>query len=105
MTTTREPTAIACSLDRDDLAERRMRWSALRARAASETTRTARGVRLSFRAEPGVAEELEALVALERDCCAFVDWAVDADNEQVVLEVSADGELAIAAAQNLFRGF
>ncbi len=97
-----ESPPVACSLGQGDLAQRAERWQALAALALSQVSRTERGVRLVFRADPGVADELRALAALERECCAFATWSVRPDGGQLILEVSGDGEAAATAARSLF---
>jgi hypothetical protein len=104
MTNNARAAAIACSLQPDDLADRQVRWQALLDRAA-ETARTEPGLRLTLRADPGVADELEALATLDRDCCAFAHWSVYAGSTQVVLDVSEDSRETIAAAHGMFAGF
>jgi hypothetical protein len=93
---------VACSLNRDELADRRERWQQLAARAFVERVSTDRGLRLVFRHDAGVADELHALAAHERECCAFADWTVGAADGRVVLEVSGASEEAIAAVQGMF---
>ncbi|MEP7091910.1 MAG: hypothetical protein ABI776_17545 [Nocardioidaceae bacterium] len=39
-----------------------------------------------------VMDELQALVTGERECCAFVSWAVTEEDEQPVLRVTAPPE-------------
>ncbi len=41
-------------------------------------------------ARAGVRDELEALAAAERQCCAFVAWDVSQDGRHPVLHVTAD---------------
>jgi hypothetical protein len=93
---------VACSLGRADLARRTQRWDDLAARALSQASRTPHGLRLVFGAGPGVADELQALVALERECCGFATWSVRASGGQLTLEVSGDSEEAVTAVQSLF---
>lgn len=92
---------IACSLEQDGMTERRARWRALAARAGAETAPTVRGLQVSFRADEGVADELEALVALERGCCSWADWSVRPEGRQVVLDVDGDSAAAIATLRKL----
>src|SRR6266699_2327987 len=94
--------SIACSLDRENLAERRQRWFELGARAAVEVAATDRGLRLAFRADEGVEDELRRLAELERGCCAFADWSVTATSVQILLDVSGSSEEAVAAVQAMF---
>ena len=63
---------------------------------------TDRGLRLLLPNAPGVEAELHRLADLERECCAFADWSVHPRREQLVLEVTADGEEGIAAVQAMF---
>jgi hypothetical protein len=94
--------AAACTLGTGDRAQRAARWEALTARALRQASRTERGLRLVFDAGPGVEDELRSLIALERECCGFARWSVSAAGRRLTLEVSADSEEAVAAAQALF---
>lgn len=80
---------VACTLGRSDGPARLQRWQHLRQMAAP-TTRHANG-ELEVRYSPGkhVLAELQDLVAAERECCAFVTWAVSEDQGQPVLRVTA----------------
>jgi hypothetical protein len=93
---------VACTLSQQDLKQRATRWQALARRAGQQVSRTDRGVRLTFSAGPGVAAELDELAELERDCCAFASWSVTSAGDRLVLDVSADGEIAVAAVQAMF---
>jgi hypothetical protein len=95
---------VACSLQQKDLAERHDRWVELTRRAAIDAVTTSNGLRLLFRAEPGVEVELRQLAELERDCCSFADWSVRTRGNDVVLDVTADTEEGIAAVQAMFGG-
>jgi hypothetical protein len=93
---------IACSLAKGDLAYRQERWRQLWHRAAVNTVTTSNGLRLLFRAAPGVEVELRQLAELERDCCAFADWSVQVRGEELVLDVTARTEEGITAVQVMF---
>ena len=95
-------TPIACSLGRDDLAERQRRWHALAGRAIIDLAPTGYGLRLRFRDEPGVEAELRQLAALERDCCAFADWAVLADGGIITLDVRGKNADSVPAVREMF---
>jgi hypothetical protein len=97
-----ESPPVACSLGQSGLAQRTERWQALYARALSQKSATRRGLRLVFDARPGVADELEALAALERECCAFATWSVRAEDAELTLEISGDSEEAVAAVRSMF---
>ena len=83
---------MQCTLTPDELAVRGKRWSALR---PAESTVLDNGLRLEF--APGAEAELAELAALERECCAFANWAAYGP----VLEITAEGE-AIPAVQAMF---
>jgi hypothetical protein len=95
-----EPT-VACTLDRAGLAAQAARWSALRRRAETRQRATPDGKRVHFRAEPGVREELEALVTVENECCSWARWTVEEEDGEVVLAVSSTGH-GVAALQAMF---
>jgi hypothetical protein len=98
----RRSATIACSLSQSDLAERQERWLGLVGRAAIEAVTTSDGLRLLFRAEPGVEAELRQLAELERDCCAFAEWSVGARGTELLLDVTAESEQGISAVQAMF---
>jgi hypothetical protein len=97
-----EPVPVACSLGPSDLAGRAGRWSELAERALVQVSQTERGLRLAFAAAPGAADELRALAAAERECCAFATWSVYSADGELVLEVSGDSPEAITAVQGMF---
>jgi hypothetical protein len=85
-----EPTPIACTLTPADLADQARRWQRLIARAMTERTETANGLRLSFRAE--AADELRALAAVEAGCCPWATWRVEQAAGSAVLDVRSAPE-------------
>jgi hypothetical protein len=92
---------IVCTLGATDLAAQADRWGRLIARAGTGRDETPAGVRLRFRPDAGVAEELEALAATERRCCAWAVWTVTTGRDGVVLDVASSGE-GIAALRSMF---
>jgi hypothetical protein len=44
---------------------------------------------IRWRVDADGASELEALVAAERECCAFVTWSVSREDTDSILEVTA----------------
>ncbi|HEX6930775.1 MAG TPA: hypothetical protein VF162_01430 [Streptosporangiaceae bacterium] len=94
---------VACSLTPTDLAEQGGRWERLAALALTERAETEHGLRLSFRPEPGVDEELRQLVAVENDCCRWAKWTVDTRAGQIVLDARSTGD-GISALHNMFTG-
>jgi hypothetical protein len=93
---------IVCTLSSADLAAQADRWKRLIARAMTERTETADGLRLSFRPEPGVEEELRRLVAAESQCCSWAAWAVETNAGATVLDVRSSGP-GVAALHGMLR--
>jgi hypothetical protein len=94
---------VACTLGSSDLAAQVGRWEQLIARAMTERAETGDGLRLSFRPEPGVEEELRRLVAVESECCRWAAWAVDTSAGAPVLDVRSTGP-GVATLHGMFRG-
>jgi hypothetical protein len=92
---------IACSLDASGYEQRRSEWRDLITQALRDQITTETGVRLTFTATPDVERRLTALVAAERDCCAFATWTVTHQNNALILLVNSQGEGA-AAVRELF---
>jgi len=92
---------IACSLNADEMPERRRRWGVLLEGALLERTEIPAGVRLVLATGDGVEEELRALAALERDCCAFASFDVRAAAGRIALEITSSG-YGVAAVRELF---
>ena len=89
MTSSSEP--VACTLSSAGLAAQRGLWERLIGRAMTERAETGDGLRISFRPEPGAEAELRALVAVERECCAWASWTVEVGEGRLVLTVRAAG--------------
>ena len=92
---------VACSLTPQDLATQATRWQQLAVRAMTDRAETANGLRITFRAEPGVEDELRELAAVENQCCPWATWTAEATAEHVVLDVASDGD-GIAALHGMF---
>jgi hypothetical protein len=91
---------IACTLGVADLAGQARRWERLMARALTERSETADGLRLTFRSE--AEHELRALVAVESGCCAWAAWTVEPAAGAVVLDVRS-ADQGIATVHAMFR--
>ena len=90
---------IACTLGVADLRAQGQRWERLMARALTERSETADGLRLTFR--PEAEDELRALVAVETGCCAWAAWTVEPTAGAVVLDVRSADE-GIATLHGMF---
>ena len=91
---------IACTLGVADLRAQARHWQRLMARALTERSETADGLRLTFR--PEAEAELRALVAVETGCCAWATWTVEPTAGAVVLDVRSNDE-GIATVHAMFR--
>ena len=87
-----EPRVLACSLGARDAAERAERWRRLLDDHGAGHDALPAGRRLTFSDADGVAPELDALVAAERECCPFLTLTVARVGGAVVLEVAAPAE-------------
>lgn len=90
---------IACTLDGSSVATRVDEWRAVLERARA-TEPHAGGVRLEFDHD-GPVGTLARLMAAERACCQFFDFALTVDGRGVGLEVSAP-EDAMPVLESLF---
>jgi hypothetical protein len=87
-----EPPPIACTLTAADLRDRQGAWAKLLGSGLVDRERVPGGIRLH--AASGAAASLIELIDLERDCCAWIEFAVTRDpvaGETAVL-LTADGE-------------
>ena len=78
---------IACTLSPGDAAARARRWRALIARHTPEVSRTARCVEARWRLDGDDTAELDALVASERECCAFATWTIEHHGTDTTLRI------------------
>ncbi len=96
---------IACALPLAGLRDRRADWQRLADRALLGADRSGPAlVHQRYRDDPEVAEELERLAALERECCAFLTMTVRREAGEVVLEVAGPAEAEPVLEQFLVAG-
>jgi hypothetical protein len=88
--------AIACGLGGEEAGTQAERWVRLGRHAGIGRVETEDGLRIRFRDEPGVEEELRALVAVESSCCAWARWEVHRAGGELVMQVSSAPEGASA---------
>ena len=98
----RSDLTIACSLELAELGDRRDLWGRLAERALRETRSTEGGVQLVFSGSEETQRELEELARLEAQCCAFAEWRVTTQGDEVLLDVTSAGD-GVAAVRALFR--
>ncbi len=78
---------VACSLGVTDGAAQVERWRRLTMRALIHRERRDDELLLVYRADDDTRAELDGLVAVERACCAFLDWQVEAREEELRLRI------------------
>jgi hypothetical protein len=101
-----KPPPIACTLG---AAERPRRAADIRRLGEDGLLSVERGDRqavLRFRREPGIRDRIDALVAAESRCCAFLGFEVAEEGQETVLAITAPpggetilGELADLLAE------
>jgi hypothetical protein len=94
---------VACTLTPADLAAQATRWRQLAAQALTERTETSYGLRLTFRTQPSVADELRRLAAVENQCCSWATWTVETGAQQTILDVRSTGD-GIPTLHTMFTG-
>ena len=87
-----EARPIACTLTATELKDRGVAWSKLWSSGLLRRERVPGGIRLH--ADPGGKDALLQLVELERECCAWIDFAVDGST--VTMTAGPDGEPVLA---------
>jgi hypothetical protein len=80
---------IACDLGGDEIRAQAERWTGLWRDAGLERVETKDGLRIRFRDEPAVGEELRALAAMESKCCSWARWEVRRADGNLILTVSS----------------
>lgn len=83
------PLPIACTLSATDLRARGEELRALGGDGLLDATEDEARAVLRFRPDPSVRERVEALVAAESECCAFLDFEVAHGDDATVLTISA----------------
>src|SRR5690242_12325622 len=101
----RRDDVVACSLNPQELDDRRREWERLAESALQGRTLTDGGQQLVFRCDDEVEETLRRLAQQERECCAFADWKIDVSDGTVVLDVSSRSDEGVAAVQAMFSRF
>ena len=89
------PDAIACTLTETEHIQVRAAWQRLFATSLKSRDLLPAGVLLTF--APGAEPELRRLIDIERQCCAWITFAVD--GPKVVMTAVGDG---VAALQNIW---
>ena len=104
LTARSQPPPVACTLDGTPgaFAERMAEYRRLFGEHLAWRSRTPTAISFQFRAGPGVEDWVRDLARREKACCAFFDFTVTADGQEVRWDVTvADDE----AARQVLAGF
>src|SRR4051812_21703106 len=92
---------IACTLTETSLKTQRERWINLGENFGLARQETADGLRLTFTDHPAVEAELQALVAVENECCSWASWTVKRENGELALAARSQGD-GVATLHGMF---
>ncbi|ORB74823.1 hypothetical protein [Mycobacterium scrofulaceum] len=98
----RDSSAVACALTASDHAARIAWIETLNATALEGYQRDGRRIRLRYR--PGAAARARELVRRERQCCPFLQFDTEEDDDAFVVTIDAPTALA-ADADALFAPY
>jgi hypothetical protein len=93
---------IACSLANTDLKTQHERWINVGTNFGIARETTDDGLRLTFEDHPAIEQELQALVAVENDCCGWASWTVERTSGALVMAARSKGE-GIATLHGMFK--
>jgi hypothetical protein len=82
---------VACTLSDTDLKSQRERWLTLCGNFGLGRRETEDGLRLDFRYHPAVRAELDAVVAVENECCSWAAWSVEREGDTLVMAARSTG--------------
>jgi hypothetical protein len=83
------PLPIACTLTATDLRARGEELRALGGDGLVDASEEEGRAVLRFRPDPSVRARVDAVVAAESECCAFLDFEVEHGDDATVLTISA----------------
>ncbi|MBL4766542.1 MAG: hypothetical protein JKY94_02315 [Rhodobacteraceae bacterium] len=91
-------TPVACTLTTNEQRMETKRYKTELTPHVLKRERLADGARLTFTAVPGMRENIERLVEMDKGCCAFLEHQIESDSQTVTLTVRGQGQ-GIALAQ------
>lgn len=95
---------VVCSLGAGDLEQRLSMIAEIGAQSLIEHQQEGDRHVLRFRSDSRTRERLEAVIAAEAECCAFLDLSLEEDGDQLVLSVAAP-ETGQASADGFAMAF
>ncbi len=85
--------ALGCSLEGQELSDRVDEWARLMGRATSRRVEKGRIVS-TYPREQSLLDQLSGLIAAEAECCSFMNFRVEEQADQVVVELSVPDEMS-----------
>ena len=92
---------VACTLAHTDFKTQRERWINLGTNFGRRRVETEDGLRLLYVDHPAVERELQALIAVENDCCSWARWSVERQDGFLAMAARSKGE-GIATLHGMF---
>jgi hypothetical protein len=83
---------LSCTLDSDGVTARLALIDALVADGLLERAATGTGLQVRLRDTPEIERRTRELVAAESECCAFLDFHLDRDDGELVLDISGPAD-------------
>jgi len=93
---------VACTLIDTDLKTQRERWINLGENFGLGRYETDDGLRLTFKDHPAVKAELQALVAVENECCSWAAWGIERGEDGAIVMAAHSQDDGIAALHGMF---
>ncbi len=84
-----DPPPIACSLGAGELRRRLEEIAAVGADSLKSRSSDGEATTLRFRSDPTTLRRLREIVAAEEQCCAFLDFDLRSDGEELILTIAA----------------
>jgi hypothetical protein len=84
---------MACSLSGPELVERIGEWAQVTSRATSRRVEGGR-ITSTYPRDEQLLERLRALIAAEAECCSFMQFSVEEQPDQVVVELRVPEHMA-----------
>ena len=76
-----------CTLESDELVTRIAEWREVSAQALSRKVEPAR-ITSVYPPDPQLLKRLEDLIAAEAECCAFLEFTIQAGTDQTIVQLS-----------------
>lgn len=98
--------ALACTLTSNELRDRRSSARALLLPQVMSSKPLDSGLQIEFALVQGLRERVEEFVALERECCRFLNFSIDGSGDTLTVRIQGPPEAAdvISLFRNALSG-